>query len=102
MTIATEKIFKALAHEKRLKILEWLKNPTAHFPPQIYGDLIKDGACVLFIAQKLGVTQPTATQHLKVLSDADLVISTRIGQWTFIKRNEAVIKRLKSIVEKEI
>lgn len=102
MTISSEKLFKALAHEKRLKILEWLKNPIAHFPPQVDGDLVKDGVCVLFIAQKLGVTQPTATQHLKILSDADLIISTRIGQWTFIKRNESMIKRLKDIIEKEI
>ena len=37
-------LFKALANENRLAILEWLKDPTAHFRPQVDGDLIEDGA----------------------------------------------------------
>lgn len=102
MAISTEKLFKALANEKRLKILEWLKNPTANFPPQVYGDFVKHGVCVIFIAQKLRISQPTATQHLKILSDADLIIATRIGQWTYIKRNEAMIKQFKDIIKNEI
>ena len=89
-----EKLFKALAHEKRLKILKWLKEPTLHFPPQVDGDLVKDGVCVVFIAEKLGVKQPTATQHIKILMDADLITSKRIGKWTFIQRNESTIHRL--------
>ena len=50
----TERFVKALASEKRLQILHWLKQPRAHFPPQVDGDLVKDGVCGLFIAQKLG------------------------------------------------
>jgi ArsR family transcriptional regulator len=33
---------RALANERRLQILEWLKNPTK-LPPQIDGDLVKMG-----------------------------------------------------------
>jgi hypothetical protein len=33
---------RALANERRLQVLEWLKNPTKHFPPQVDGDLVKD------------------------------------------------------------
>jgi DNA-binding transcriptional ArsR family regulator len=88
-------IFRALAHEKRLRILSWLKDPVAHFPPQVDGDLVRDGVCVLRIAEKLGVKQPTATQHLHILADAGLVIATRLGKWTFFKRNEPKIKQLK-------
>ena len=47
-------VCSALANDKRLQILEWLKDPEAHFPPQRDGDLVKDGVCVLFIADKLG------------------------------------------------
>ena len=57
--------FGALASPKRLQILEWLKDPRAHFPPQRDGDLVNDGVCVIFIADKLGVAQPTATAHLR-------------------------------------
>ena len=86
---------RALANEKRLQILEWLKDPGQYFPPQVDGDLVKDGVCVVLIADKLGVSQPTATEHLKVLSQAGLVRSKRIKQWTFYKRDEAKIREIK-------
>ena len=89
---------RALANERRLQILEWLKDPAAHFPPQVYGDLVKDGVCGLFIAEKLEVTPPTASEHLKVLSHAGLLKSKRVKQWTFYKRDEARIKEIKKAI----
>ncbi len=88
-------LFGVLASPKRLQILEWLKDPRSHFPPQRDGDLVKDGVCVIFIAEKLGVSQPTATAHLQELSRAGLVTSKRVGQWTFYKRDEAAVRTLK-------
>jgi len=96
MKTTTNRIFRALAHDKRLQILVWLKNPKAHFPPQVDGDLVRDGVCVLRLAEKLGVAQPTATQHLRILADAGLVIATRIGKWTFFRRDEKAIAKLKT------
>jgi ArsR family transcriptional regulator len=93
--MSIEKTIRALASDRRLQILEWLKDPVAHFPVQVDGDLVKDGVCVVFIAEKLGVSQPTATEHLKVLSRAGLVRSKRIKQWTFYKRDEARIREVK-------
>src|SRR6185369_16818802 len=89
---------RALANERRLQILEWLADPTAHFPPQVDGDLVKDGVCGVFIAEKLGVSQPTASVHLKILSHAGFVRAKRIKQWTFYKRNEARIKEVKKTI----
>jgi DNA-binding transcriptional ArsR family regulator len=86
---------RALANERRLRILEWLKDPVAHFPPQIDGDLVEDGVCGVLIAEKLGVSQPTASEHLKILSQAGLVRSKRIKQWTFYKRDEGRIEEVK-------
>lgn len=86
---------KALANEKRLEILTWLKDPVAHFPPQTYGDLVRDGVCGVFIAQKLGVSQPTASEHLRLLVQAGLVRAKRIRQWTFYKRDEKRIAEAK-------
>ena len=80
-------VVKALANQRRLDILNWLKQPRSHFPKQVYGDLVRDGVCSLFIAQKLGVSQPTASEHLRVLADAGLIHGKRIRQWTFYKRN---------------
>jgi DNA-binding transcriptional ArsR family regulator len=86
---------RALASDKRLAILGWLKDPQTHFPPQVDGDLVKDGVCSVFIAQKLGVSQPTASEHLKLLTQAGLVTPRRIRQWTFYRRNERRIRELK-------
>jgi len=88
-------VVKALANDRRLQILHWLKQPRAHFPPQVDGDLVRDGVCGIFIAAKLGITQPTASEHLKVLSRAGLVRATRIKQWTFYKRDEKRIADVK-------
>jgi ArsR family transcriptional regulator len=84
-------ILKALANERRLEILEWLKDPRAHFREQQWGDLVEDGVCGLFITEKLGVSQPTASQHLTILVNAGLLTPKRIKQWTFYRRDEAAI-----------
>lgn len=86
---------KALASERRLVILEWLKDPVAHFPPQVDGDLVRDGVCSVFIANKLGVSPPTAGEHLKVLAQAGLIEGKRIKQWVFYRRNEKRIGEVK-------
>jgi ArsR family transcriptional regulator len=95
-------LFRALASPKRLQVLEWLKDPVANFPPQRDGDLVDDGVCVLFIADKLGVAQPTATTHLQALARAGLVTSKRVGQWTFYKRDEHAIAALAHRIRKEL
>jgi DNA-binding transcriptional ArsR family regulator len=94
-TLDLIQIFRALDSPKRLQILDWLRDPVAHFPPQRDGDLVEDGVCVVFIAEKLGVAQPTATTHLQALARAGLVNAKRIGQWTFYKRDEAAIRAFK-------
>ena len=38
--MSIEKAIRALANDRRLQILEWLKDPEAHFPPQVDGDLV--------------------------------------------------------------
>jgi ArsR family transcriptional regulator len=86
---------KALASARRLEILGWLKDPRAHFPPQVDGDLVRDGVCGLFIAQKLGVSAPTASEHMRILVQAGLVRAKRIKQWTFYRRDEARIAAVK-------
>src|SRR5579863_5857531 len=88
-------LVKALASEKRLLILEWLRDPRAHFPPQRDGDLVRDGVCSLFIAQKLGISQPTCGEHLRILSQAGLIHGTKIKQWVFYRRDEHRIAQVK-------
>ena len=91
-------LFRALANERRLQILAWLRDPRAHFPPQVDGDLVEDGVCGVFIAEKLGVTQPTLSEHMRVLVQAGLVVPKRVKQWTFYKRDEARIREIKKAI----
>ena len=91
-------MLRALANERRLQILEWLKDPRAHFREQVDGDLVKDGVCSLFIAEKLGVTQPTLSEHMRILVDAELVVPKRIKQWTFYRRDEKRIRAVKALI----
>lgn len=88
-------MLRALANDRRLQILEWLKQPRKHFRPQVDGDLVEDGVCGVLIAEKLHVSQPTASEHLKILLHAGMLKAKRIKQWTFYKRDEAKIKQLK-------
>ncbi len=84
---------RALDNERRLQILRWLKEPTRHFPPQVDGDLEADGVCGLLIAEKLGLSQPTVSEHMRVLVQAGLVRTRRIKQWTFYRRDEQRLAR---------
>jgi ArsR family transcriptional regulator len=95
-----EPILRAIANSRRLQVLDWLKQPRKHFPPQVDGDLVKDGVCGLLIARKLKVSQPTASEHLNTLISAGLIRGKRIKQWTFYKRNEPAIRRMKRMVGK--
>ena len=92
---------KALANDKRLIILEWLRDPERHFRPQRDGDLVRDGVCSLVIAEKLGVSQPACGEHLKVLSQAGLIRGKKIKQWVFYQRNEDRIAEAKELLSGE-
>ncbi len=72
--------------------------PQAHFPPQRDGDLVRDGVCSVFIADKLGVSQPTCGEHLKVLSGAGLIRGTKSRHWVFYQRDEDRIAEAKELL----
>src|SRR6201987_3187698 len=93
---------RAIANERRLQILEWLREPRKHFREQVDGDLVEDGVCGLLIAEKLGVSQPTVSEHMRVLTAAKLVRAKRIKQWTMYRRNEAAIEAVKRAIEEKV
>jgi DNA-binding transcriptional ArsR family regulator len=93
---------KAMANVRRLLILEWLKEPRRHFREQVDGDLVDDGVCGVLIAEKLGVSQPTVSEHMRILSQAGLVESKRIKQWIFYRRNEARLAAVKAAIASSV
>ncbi len=102
----TVDIFKALANEKRLQILEWLRDPGANFPPQGLhipeGDSFDNSVCVGSICEKLNASQSTTSHYLDMLQRAGLLESRRFGKWTYYRRNEEAIRELGRYISTEL
>lgn len=83
------KIFKALSDPNRLNIL----------------DLISESEqCACKILERLDITQPTLSHHMKVLSEAGLVNIRQDGKWSHYSINSgtmiSVCDYLQTLVEK--
>jgi DNA-binding transcriptional ArsR family regulator len=96
--MSIERILRALANDKRLQVLDWLRNPRGHFREQVDGDLVEDGVCGVLIAEKLGVGQPTVSEHMRILVEAGLVRPKRTKKWIFYRRDEAAIEAAKKAI----
>lgn len=66
-------LLKAVSDPARLQILALLRS------------LPDCEACVCDLTEPLGLTQPTVSHHLKVLSKAGLVASEKRGYWTWYR-----------------
>ncbi len=98
-------MFKALSNNTRVKILQMLKQPEENFPTQAHihkGDDFPGGVCVGDIRDKIGLGQSTISQYLALLQKSGLLETRRIGQWTYYRRNEDVIKELESFICKRL
>ncbi|MHA4871046.1 ArsR/SmtB family transcription factor [Duganella sp. PWIR1] len=83
-------IHKALANPMRRQILAWLKEPDVYFSEQQHP--LNLGVCAGMIDRRAGLSQSTMSAHLAVLVKAGLVTSQRVGQWSYFKRDEEVIR----------
>jgi ArsR family transcriptional regulator len=90
MTSAKREQIKALDNDIRLSILAWLRDPAGIFPPQEHGKP-EIGICVTHIQQKAGLSLATVSTHLSILRRAGFVKMTRIGKWTYYRRDEDTI-----------
>lgn len=73
-------IFKALADETRLKIVEMLS----------CGEM-----CACDILEYFKITQPTLSYHMKILTDCGLVIARKAGSWMRYSNNTEMIAFVK-------
>ncbi|MEP6614788.1 MAG: helix-turn-helix domain-containing protein [Mucilaginibacter sp.] len=96
------KINASLANAARYDILRWLKEPEKNFPPHKEVIGFEDGVCVSFIKDKSGLSQSTISHYLNMMENAQLVIATRIGKWTYYKRNEATLAAYLKTLQKDI
>ena len=62
------KIFKAFCDETRLAVLSLLQNG-------------EKCACVLL--ERVSVSQPTLSHHMRILVDSGIVVARKKGKWTY-------------------
>ena len=85
---------------QRLDILEWLKDPVAHFPAPSHGDLVEDGVTADAVAAKLGVPRAVADTHLALLAAVGLLRTRRIRRRLHYRRDEMRIAEVARMFEK--
>ena len=62
------KLFKALSDENRLQILAQLNN---------------EEKCACVLLEKLAISQPTLSHHMRILAEARLVECRKEGKWMY-------------------
>ncbi len=78
---------KAISDMQRMKMVK------------IIGSNPPDTICVSDIAEILHISQPTASKHLKILYDADLVLRKRIGTAIYYSLNKKVVKEYQDLMD---
>ncbi|MFD8177517.1 ArsR family transcriptional regulator [Streptomyces sp. NPDC059709] len=86
-------------HGTRLDILEWLKDPAAHFPLQRRVDPVEHGVHAGLVAAKLGVSRRAARTHLDLLTRLGLLRATRLRRRTYYRRDEVRIAEVARMFE---
>lgn len=70
----TAAVFKALCDENRIRILKRLQG----------GEM-----CACRLLDKLNVTQPTLSHHMKILCDSGIVSGRKEGKWMYYSISES-------------
>ncbi|WP_458626805.1 ArsR/SmtB family transcription factor [Winogradskyella sp. PC D3.3] len=62
-----------------------------------------DGVCITYIQEKTELSQSTISTYLtNNMETCSLLISTRQGKWSYLKRNEKTIKEFTDFQHKKI
>lgn len=83
---------KALASENRMEILRLLLEPKKNFSDQESADPAEFGVCMILIAEKMGVAQPTASRHIELLHRAGFINIRKWQKWSYCSRNEDALR----------
>ncbi|MET9452306.1 ArsR family transcriptional regulator [Streptomyces cinerochromogenes] len=84
----------------RQTILEWLKDPSAHFPAARRNGPAETGVTARAVAAKLGVPCRTARSHLDLLTRLGLLRTHRTRCRTYYRRDEIRIAEVARMFEK--
>jgi DNA-binding transcriptional ArsR family regulator len=81
-----DRIFHAVADPTRRRILQALKERGGC-------SIGKDvGLCASDIEQRIHLSQPTISHHMRMLTKAGVVEAKKLGLWMWYRRNEAALR----------
>ncbi len=78
-------LFKGLADINRIRILEIL---------------LSGEECNCNLSEKMEMPLSTLAHHLKVLTNANLVLQRREGKWAYYKINHEQFEKAKNVIDK--
>ena len=80
-------LLRALGEETRLKIVYLL---------------CQEEMCVCELMEKLHLSQPTVSHHVKILKQAGFLHDRRIAKWTFYSLQKESFFKIEDLLSKEI
>lgn len=93
-----ERQLKALANPARRCMVELLKRKGCCSAETVG---VRDpGMCICDLQAQLSLTQPTVTHHVRVLRQAGLIHTRKMGRWVYCRRNEPALDRLGAWLKK--
>ena len=80
---------KALADPARLRLLSLVASSRGH------------EACVCDLTEPVGLSQPTVSHHLKVLTEAGFLTRTKRGTWAYYRLRPDALERVAQLLTSE-
>lgn len=84
--VATAAVFRALADPARVKIVNLIASAG-------------EAVCACDFPEVLGLSQPTASHHLKKLVDSGLLDREQRGKWAFFTLNHNAVAKLALVAD---
>jgi DNA-binding transcriptional ArsR family regulator len=87
-----DRTLHAIADPARRRILAALKEHGASSQKTSSGK--GAGLCAGDIEERIGLSQPTISHHMAILTKVGLVEAVKQGQWRWYRRNQSAIRQL--------
>jgi ArsR family transcriptional regulator, arsenate/arsenite/antimonite-responsive transcriptional repressor len=84
---------KALADPARLRIVGFLAHPDAGCC------VLPDRVCACDLESLLGLSQPAVSHHMKILTQAGLVVGEKRGRWMYYRLEPQAFAGLVSVLQ---
>lgn len=78
-------LFRALSDETRIQIFSMLD--------------VEQERCACDLLEKLNITQPTLSYHMKILTQVELIHARKDGAWMRYKRNPKRVAQLEEFLK---